>query len=209
VEAGAAENRAALIAESAVSLRDAAIGLAFGTIGGIAGALVFSRFRIVERMFLPIALALSTVPLIAFTPLIVLVFGRDLISVAVIAAIVTFFPILVYVAHGLRQAEREVIEVCQSCGATAGFIIRRVQFPYAVPSLMSSLRIAAPLALVGALLAEWLATGNGLGYGILQVGAMSDYSGVWARVALTTALSFSVYWLIGLTERCVMTWYSA
>jgi ABC-type nitrate/sulfonate/bicarbonate transport system permease component len=66
------------------------------------------------------------------------------------------------------------------------------------------LRIAAPLALVGALLAEWLATGQGLGYGLLNAAAASDYNGLWARVVLITLYSTVIYQLVGIAEGLVM-----
>ena len=73
------------------------------------------------------------------------------------------------------------MDLCQAYGASPLTTLRKVQVPSALPALLASLRIAAPLALVGALLAEWLATGKGLGFKLLQAGALSDYSALWAR----------------------------
>jgi ABC-type nitrate/sulfonate/bicarbonate transport system permease component len=82
--------------------------------------------------------------------------------------------------------------------------MRKVQIPSALPSLFASLRIAAPLSLVGALLAEWLATGQGLGYGLLNASAVADYNGLWARVVVITVYSTLLYNLIGVAEGLVM-----
>jgi ABC-type nitrate/sulfonate/bicarbonate transport system permease component len=200
---GAAAHRRALVHESMTTLRDAGLGLAFGTVAAALAAVGFTLWRPVEQAFMPIAMVLRSVPLVAMTPLIVLVFGRDLRAITVIAGIVTFFPTLVNVSLALRWAPQESLDLCRAYGASRWDTLRKVQIPTAVPALLGSLRIAAPLALVGALLAEWLATGKGLGYRILQLGALSDYSGLWARVFFVTLYSVVLYRGIGLIERLV------
>jgi ABC-type nitrate/sulfonate/bicarbonate transport system permease component len=171
----------------------------------VACALAFNLSRPLERTLMPMAMVLRSVPLVAMTPLIVLVFGRDLRAVTVIAGIVTFFPTLVNVTLALRWTPQESLDLCRAYGASPFTTLRKVQVPNALPALLASLRIAAPLALVGALLAEWLATGKGLGYKLLQSGALSDYSGLWSRVVLVTLYSVLLYKLIGLVEKRVLS----
>ncbi len=204
VSANASANRTAVFHESMTTLRDAALGLVAGTVAAIGCAIAFNLSRPVERTLMPIAMVLRSVPLVAMTPLIVLIFGRDLTTITVIAGIVTFFPTLVNVTLALRWAPRDSIDLCRAYGASSAKTLWKVQVPSALPALMASLRIAAPLALVGALLAEWLATGKGLGYRILEVGALSDYNGLWARVVLVTLYSFALYRIIGGVERLVL-----
>jgi ABC-type nitrate/sulfonate/bicarbonate transport system permease component len=201
---GAAANRHAVFSESLTTVRDAFIGLGVGTAAAIACAIAFNLSRPVERTLMPIAMVLRSVPLIAMTPLIVLMLGRNLKTVAVIAGIVTFFPTLVNVTLALRWTPTEALDLCRAYGASDVTTLRKVQVPSALPALMASLRVAAPLALVGALLAEWLATGKGLGYRILQVSALSDYKGLWARVAVVTLYSSVLYMLIGMIEKVIM-----
>jgi len=200
----AGTNRSAVLHESMTTLRDAFIGLGVGSAAAVACAVGFNLSRPVEQSLMPIAMVLRSVPLMAMTPLIVLIFGRDLKTVAVIAGIVTFFPTLVNVSLALRRTPRESLDLCRAYGASRLEVMRRVQIPTAVPALMASLRIAAPLALIGALLAEWLATGQGLGYRMLQVSALSDYNGLWARVMLVTVYSVILYKLIGVAEKAVL-----
>ena len=120
-----------------------------------------------------------------------------------IAGIVTFFPTLVNVTLALRRTPGEALDLCRAYGASPAETLRRVQMPSALPALFASLRIAAPLALVGALLAEWLATGRGLG--IDPPGRRRlDYNGLWSRVALVTLYSVLLYKVIGGVERVVL-----
>jgi ABC-type nitrate/sulfonate/bicarbonate transport system permease component len=200
----AGTHRTAIFHESVTTLRDAGLGLIAGTVGAVLCAVAFNLSRPIERTLMPMAMVLRSVPLVAMTPLIVLIFGRDLRAVTVIAGIVTFFPTLVNVTLALRWTPQESLDLCRAYGASPLSTLRRVQVPNALPALLASLRIAAPLALVGALLAEWLATGKGLGYKLLQSGALSDYSGLWSRVVLVTLYSVLLYKIIGLVEKRVL-----
>lgn len=205
---GAGTHRAAVYHESVVTLRDAFLGLLFGSLAAVGAAVAFSASRPVERTLMPIAMVLRSVPLVAMTPLIVLLFGRGLMAVTVIAGIVTFFPTLVNVTLALRAAPRDAIDLLRAYGASPTKTLLKVQMPSAVPSIFASLRIAAPLALVGALLSEWLATGRGLGYAILKTQALSAYDDMWARVVVATLLSIVLYKLIGAIERPVLNRYA-
>lgn len=204
----ASTNRHDILGETGTTLRDAFLGLTFGTVAAIACAVGFNLSRSAERTFMPIAMVLRSVPLVAMTPLIVLIFGRELKAITVISGIVTFFPTLVNLTLALRATPRESIDLFHAYGASPTKTLRKVKVPSALPALFASLRIAAPLALVGALLAEWLATGKGLGYKILQSGALSDYEGLWARVVLVTLYSVVLYKLIGVVEKLVLAHYS-
>ena len=196
-------NRMALWGELLVSLRDTLIGLTTGTLAAVSIAIVFNLVPAVRQVFIGPALALQSVPLVAMTPLILLIFGRDLMAVAVIGGIITFFPTLVNVTLALDRTPRETIDLMTVCGASRLETMRTVQIPQALPALFASLRVAAPLAITGSLLAEWLATGQGMGSALPAAQALSDYRGLWARVALVTLYSLILYSVIGFFERLV------
>ena len=200
--------RAQLYHTSVTTLRDAFVGLAFGTAAAIAAAVVFNLQRTVEQTLMPMAMVLRSVPLVAMTPLIALVFGRGLMAVTVIAGIVTFFPTLVNVTLALRSTPQASIDVFRAYGAGPFTTLRKVQFPSALPAVFASLRIAAPLALIGALLAEWLATGQGLGGLMLESQTLSQYNLMWAATALVTAYSVFLYTAISGVEKRVLLRFS-
>jgi len=205
----AAANRSELLSESGYTLRDAFLGLAGGTVAALACAVAFNVWRGTSAAFMPIAMVLRSVPLVALTPLIVAVFGRTLVAVTVITGIVTFFPTLVYVTLALRRTPVESLELCRAYGGSTAKTLWKVQVPSALPSLFASLRIAAPLSLVGALLAEWLATGQGLGWNMIEAATESDYNGLWTRVVVVTALSALLYKVIGAAEQKVLARFGA
>jgi ABC-type nitrate/sulfonate/bicarbonate transport system permease component len=208
-EPDASANRSAVWAESKTTLRDAWLGLFAGTVAAVVASIAFTMSRTIERTFMPLAMVLPSVPLVATTPLIVLVFGRDLQTITVIAGIVTFFPTLVNVTIALKSTPKESIDLLRAYGASPLRTLFKVQVPSALPALFASLRVAAPLALIGALLAEWLATGDGLGYTLLRASSLFDYNGLWARVVLVTVYSILLYKLVGVIERLVMDRFGA
>jgi ABC-type nitrate/sulfonate/bicarbonate transport system permease component len=196
--------RATLYHASITTLRDAAVGLVVGTAAALACAVLFNLRRTIEQTFMPMAMVLRSVPLVAMTPLIALVFGRGLMGVTVIAAIVTFFPTLVNVTLALRSTPQASIDLFRAYGAGPLTTLRKVQFPSALPAVFASLRIAAPLALIGALLAEWLATGHGLGGLMLETESLSEYNMLWAATVLVTAYSVFLYTAISGVEKRVL-----
>ena len=196
-----ADNRAALLQESLVSLRDALLGLSAGTVAALVVASLFNVVPTVRQMFMGPALALQSVPLVAITPLIVLIFGRNLVAICVIGGIVTFFPMLVNLTLALDRSPRDAADLMRVFGASRLATLRNVQIPSALPAFFASVRVAAPLAITGAMLAEWLATGSGLGYSIASDVATSDYSALWTRVALATVFSLTAYQCISYVER--------
>jgi ABC-type nitrate/sulfonate/bicarbonate transport system permease component len=203
----AGANRTAILHESGTTLRDAFLGLIGGTVAAVSAAIGFHMWRMAAKTFMPVAMILRSVPLVAMTPLIVGVFGQNLEAVTVIAGIVTFFPTLVNVTLALDAAPKESIDLCRAYGASPGMTLRKVQIPTALPALFASLRIACPLAITGALLAEWLATGKGLGYSMLQAQSSFDYTGMWARVVVVTAYAVILYSLVGAVEKVVLRRY--
>ena len=200
----AAADRDVLFAAARTTFFDAGIGLVTGTVAAVVVSVVFVLRRGVESTFMPVAMALRSVPLVAMTPLIALIFGRGLVAIMVISGIVTFFPTLVNVTQALKSVPTHTIDLVTAYGGTKQIALRKVQFPASLPALFASLRIAAPLALIGALLAEWLATGQGLGYMMLRSMSMFEIDQLWSCVAIVTVGSVVLYGIISASR----TWCS-
>ncbi|WP_007515760.1 ABC transporter permease [Pseudofrankia saprophytica] len=193
-----------ILGQAGTTAKDALIGLAGGAGVAVVVAVAFYLWPVVERSLIGVALAMRSIPLVAMTPVIVLIFGRGLLGVTVIAGTVTFFPTLVNVGDALATSSRDATAMMRALGASRWQTLRKVQAPTALPALFVSLRTAAPLAITGALLAEWLATGQGLGYGTVQALVQSDYLTLWSEVVVVTCLSAVLYIGIGLLEKAVM-----
>lgn len=204
----AAASREELLAALRQTLIDAGLGFAIGTAAAIAVAVSVVARREIEQTLMPIAIALRSVPLVAMAPLITLTFGRGLTGVTVVVALVTFFPTLVNVIVGLRSAPAQALELVEAYGGTQLTMLRKVRLQYALPALFASARIAAPGAIGGAILAEWLASGTGLGNLLLRASFSSRFDTLWAGVVLIVAVSIAIYALVSLLETLVLGRYA-
>jgi sulfonate transport system permease protein len=190
------QHRRTILDGLGTTLGDAAEGYVLGTVLAVTAAVAMVVSRFTQAMFFPIALALRSVPLVAMTPLICLVFGRGFLGVTVLAATITFVPTLVNVASGLRQVPAPAQELLHAYGVSWWRATFGVRLVYALPSLATSARIAIPGALLGAVLAEFLATGEGLGQLIALSSINSDFPTLWAAVTVVTGVSVGLYSLL-------------
>lgn len=204
----AAANRELVSLALSQTMIDAGIGFGFGL--GIATlvSVLFTLSRSVESALMPIAMLLRSVPLIAMAPILILIFGRGEVTVAVMGAIVVLFPALVNIVFGLKSASAAMMDVATVYGATKLAALRFVAFPSSLPSFFAAVKISVPGAITGALLVEWLATGQGIGYAIISAIGRAKTSEVWAYVVVITLVSILLYNLVGLIESYVLKRFS-
>jgi ABC-type nitrate/sulfonate/bicarbonate transport system permease component len=187
------------------TLADAGIGFVSGMLVAIVLAVIVVRYRTMESAVMPVALILQTVPLIALAPILILLIGRGYAIVAVMSAIVVLFPALVNISLGLRSVSPQLRDLVMVYGGSPMTVLLRVGFPSALPALFASVRIAVPGAMTGALLAEWLATGKGVGYAVISAAGRSQNSKVWALVVVITLTSLLLYLVAQLVEAFVLS----
>ena len=202
-----AHNRAALLAALGVTLVHAGIGFASGTVLGLVVAFAFVLQPAVQNSLMPLMMILRTMPLVALTPLIVLLFGRGLLAIGVIGALSVFFPTVVMVTLGLRAAPRASADLIRVHGGGRWMALRKVGFPTAIPAMFTAARMSVPSALVGALLAEWLASGDGLGNRMQRDISGFRSSDLWSGIVVLTLCSLLLYGLLGLLEQRVSIRY--
>jgi len=201
----AAHHRLALWRSLSATLGHAGLGFVVGLLLGACAAVAFELSPALRRALMPVATILRSVPLVALTPLIVLLFGRGLAAICVIGAIITFFPTLVTLSLGLRSAPPLAGELVRAYGGGRWTVLRRIQLPSAAGALFASMRLSVPQALVAALLAEWLATGNGLGYRLQRDITTFRSVDLWSGVVVLTLCSVILYGALGLIEEIVLT----
>ncbi|WP_244931885.1 ABC transporter permease subunit [Nocardioides sp. W7] len=187
------------------TLGDAAVGFVSGMLAAIALAALVVRSKVMESTVMPVALVLQTVPLIALAPILILVVGRGYAIVAIMSAIVVLFPALVNITVGLRSVTPQMRDLVLVYGGSPSTVLRKVAFPSALPALFASVRIAVPGAMTGALLAEWLATGRGIGYAVVSAANRSQNNKVWALVVVITLVSLLLYLVAQLVESVVLS----
>lgn len=126
------------------------------------------RFPLLERLIMPIFVALQSVPKIAIAPLILVWIGAGIGSKIAVVASIAFFPIVINTMAGFKEVDKGLLDVFRSVDASSRQVFWRLRLPYAMPYIFAGLRIATTLAVLGAIVAEWLAASNGLGYLVLS-----------------------------------------
>ncbi|MET0672812.1 MAG: ABC transporter permease subunit [Microbacterium pygmaeum] len=201
----AEENRAFVGAMLGETMVDSSLGFVAGLSAAFALAGLFLLFRGVEQTLMPIALLLQSVPLIAIAPIIILIFGRDVVTTAVMGGLVVLFPALVTLVFGLRSATPQMLDLITVFGGGSLATLQKVSIPSALPALFAAIRISIPGAITGAMIAEWLATGRGMGYAIVAAVGASQMSLVWTLAVVITAVSLLLYMGVGIVERTTLT----
>jgi ABC-type nitrate/sulfonate/bicarbonate transport system permease component len=142
--------------------------------------------------------------LLRSVPQIILIFGRDVATVAVVAGIVVLFPALVTIVFGLHPASPQMPDVVSVYGGTRWTALRTVALPASLPSFFAAVRISVPGALTGALLVQQLATGDGIGSAIQSAYPQAQSSLVWSAVVVVTAVSLVLYNVVQIVETVVL-----
>ena len=197
------DDRSNLWSAFGTTVVDTAVGFAIGLAAAVVVSAASVAWSAVNWVVTPSAVAMRSIPIIAMTPLIALIFGRDLMAVTVIVGLVTFFPTFVALTTAMREAPGQACDLIVAYGGSAVRELVGVRLPFALPSLFAACKIALPAALSGALLAEWLATGRGLGSLMLRATASSRFSLVWSGSTIIVAASVFAYGLVGMVESLV------
>src|SRR5512133_661180 len=143
-----------LAGQALFTFREALIGFAVGGLLGLLLGIGFVHSRLAERAFVPYVVASQTVPILAISPLIVVATKAGWVSVAIISAYLTFFPVTIAALRGLRAADARAFELMRSYAADRRQVLWKLRLPTSVPYLFASLRVAAAAAVIGALIGE-------------------------------------------------------
>lgn len=191
---------AALGSTAAVAVPGYLAGLALGALA----AALFELAPSVRRTMTPVAVALRCVPIVAIAPLLVQALGRGSVGTTSVVALMTFFPTLVACMYGLRQAPGQVTDFFDVFATPAWRTLLLARVPAMAPAFFSAARIAAPSAILAATVAEWLATGTGIGNYLAVTAATSKYAALWSSVVVVTIAAVAVYWVVEVVERVVL-----
>ncbi len=186
----------------------ALLGLLFGTLVGLLAALVAQRFGIVNNLITPLAAGLAAVPIIALTPILNNMF--DITSrtpKVLITMVIVFFPVFVNVTRGLVQVPPVQLELMRSMNAKPRTVLRILRIPNAIPFFFTAMKIAAPLAVIAALVSEYFGgPQQGLGSRIASSAANTAYGRAWAYVVASIILGLLFYLAVLAAERWAAPW---
>ena len=196
-----------LLAENAwVTVQEVLLGFAIALVVGVAFAVVLHLSDTLRRAFYPLLMASQTVPVIAIAPILVVWLGFGIGPKLAIIALVCFFPITVNMLDGLRSVDPELPRMMRTLDASRAQILRRVEIPSALPFLFSGAKIAAVIAVIGAVFGEWSGADEGLGHLILVAQGQVQTARVFAAVVVLSALAIALFGVLALLERRYGWW---
>lgn len=184
----------------------AVIGFIIGSSVGLVVAMVLHLFPKIRETFYPFLILSQNIPIIVLAPLLVIWFGFGTLPKFLIITIACFFPIAISTLGGLQQTNRELMYYMNMMGATKGQKFRKLELPYAVPAMLSGLKIAATYSVMAAVVSEWLGAQKGIG--VFMTIATSSYKTprVFVAIIVTMVLSLAFFSLILLLEKVLARW---
>ncbi len=200
------DDLADLVPAALTTLLEAVAGLLLGAAFGLGCAMLIAFFGHLEQGVMTIALLLKSTPIIAIAPILTIWLGFGPSPKVVVTALLTFFPVLVNALEGFRSVDPAILRWLASIDAPRRDVFIRARWPSAWPFLFAALKVAAPLSLVGAVVAEWMGASSGLGRSMWLAYTNLDMPSLFAAVLVLTLLSASVYAAVGAVERRTMTW---
>ena len=160
----------------------------------------------IESALYPVIIASQTIPTTAIAPLFVLWFGYGIWSKVLVTILITFFPITITVYDGFKSTKREMEELLTTYGATKKDIFIKLKLPSALPYFFSAIKMAVPLSIIGAAIAEWLGAQSGLGYFSKRMMTQLDGAGVFAPVVVLSVVAMVLVGIIGIIENALIKW---
>jgi len=187
-----------------VTSLESLLGLLLGSSLAIALSISFLYVPILEDIAYPYAVAVKAVPVIAISPLLILWFGNGLLSKVVMAALISFFPVLVNATTGLRQISSEALSLFQTLSASRTQILTHLRIPSAAPYLFSSLKVASTLSVVGAIVAELAGADKGIGFVLMVAALRLDTTLLFSALIYISLFGVLLFWGLTILERKIL-----
>jgi NitT/TauT family transport system permease protein len=209
---GALGETFSLVMSSALyTFRSALLGFLIGCGAGALVALATSRWTTVREGLMPLAIAVNSVPILAFAPIMNNWFGTvNPASKIAIVALITFFPMMINMVRGLTLVEPAKLELMRSYASAPFEVLFKVQLPNALPYFFSALKICSTLSVIGAIVGEYFGGPRGtLGVYILQEAKLFRFDNAWAAIIIAALLGIVFYLIIITLERIAIPWHAS
>jgi NitT/TauT family transport system permease protein len=205
----AQENAAYLTQHTWVTTWETVIGFVIAAIVGELVAVVMVYSESLEKTLYPLILFAQVIPKIAVAPLFIVWLGFGPTPKILVAVLMAFFPIVISGLAGLRSVDPEILELTSTMGASRFKTFLKIRFPASLPQLMSGLKVAATLAVTGAVVGEFVGANEGLGYVILQANGNLDTAMLFAALIIMCIIGIVLFAIIEIAEKLLIPWHSS
>ena len=195
-----------LLRNTLYTLVEVLVGLSVGVTAATALGYLLAKSLSIERILSPYIIASQAVPIVAIAPLLIRWFGSGSFSKILICSLIVFFPVLVNTVVGLRSVPNELRDLMKSLRATRSQTFRYLEIPAALPIFLGGLRIGATLAVIGAIVGEFVGADRGLGFLINQSRGLYDTAMVFVAIMTLVAMAIILYFSVVLLEKHTISW---
>jgi NitT/TauT family transport system permease protein len=195
--------------QSMFTLQATLIGFVLAVVLGVALAMLIVQFKLVEDTLYPLLVSLNSVPKVAIAPLFIVWMGTGVEPKVAIAAMIAIFAIVIDTVHGLRSVHPDMLDLGRSLRGSRMDMVWRIRFPHALPSLFAGMKVGVSLALIGAIVGEFVAAKRGLGYMILVAQGQFDVVRMFAALVVLSLSGLMLFYLVVLAERLLLPWQAA
>lgn len=189
-----------------LTLQEAALGLLIGTAVATIAAVVATESSIADRALLPAFVVVKVIPSVALVPVLVAALGIGMGPKVVIAAVTLFYAVFINLVTGLKSVDQDAMELMRSVDASRWEIFLRLRLPNSLPYLFAAAKIGVPLAVLGAMFAEFYTSTAGLGNVIVVAAVRTDMQTMWGAIVVLMGLGVTLVGGIGIAERRMLRW---
>jgi NitT/TauT family transport system permease protein len=198
-----------LLRHAQVTLGEVILGLVLGLAVAISLGYLLAKSYLIERLLAPYIVALQAVPIVAIAPILIIWLGSGTSSKVITGALIVFFPMLINTIVGVRQVEPDLGDLMNSLGASRWQTFWLLEVPAALPVLLGGLKVSATLAVIGAVVGEFVGASAGLGFLINVARSVYDTTLVYVAVFALTLMALTLYGLVDLLEGRLLAWQRA
>lgn len=188
------------------TLYETVLGFLISVAGGILVAVLITYSRIVRDGFYPIIVVSQIIPKIAVAPLFIIWFGMGTPSRLLLAFLVAFFPMTINAAHGFQSVDEDFLRMARAYTGGRWQIFTKIRVPHALPHIFSGMKISITLAVIGVIVAEFVASQQGIGYLIVFANGLLDTPLMMAAITALSVMGLGLYGIIAMVERLVVYW---
>ena len=200
------QDKLMLVEEMSYTVIEALLGLLLGFVFAFTLGIVSSRFLLIEKTVMPIAILIKVTPIIAIAPLFAIWLGFGILPKILVVSVVTFFPILVNTVVGLRSVSPPTLLYMQSLAASEMQILWLLRIPSSITYIFAALKVAIPLSIIGAVIAEWFGSSHGLGSLIMVSHGNLDMNTLFAAIIFLAVIGIGLTFILGRMEHHVVRW---
>lgn len=191
---------------TAITLREAFLGLVIGTITGVLGGVILGQFSMAGKVFTPILTAINGIPQLALAPVYVLWFGLGLTSKVFLSGLMVFFAVFFSTYNAIRTTEQKLVESAHILGANKTQTLMHVVLPYCMPWILSGIRAGVGACMVGAIIGEYMGSSGGFGWMVTYATSYFMVRRVMSCILILLVVGIILNWTLNFFERKILRW---